>query len=176
MVGRLDLEPRTKVEGMLELGHPDDVQPAKTKSEGQELSGTEACGINRDLSSFFLLLSVGVIKECIVIFVAEFFGTAILLYCGCLCGMQFSSGIANPLAGPVGFGFTVTVIICIFGPISGAHINPSVTTCAIVYGLIPYWVSSFVVGITRLVKVAHEILNFTFTPVPHETPSQPPQS
>lgn len=73
-------------------------------------------------------------------FTAEFLGTAILMYAGCLCGVDLS-GSHSPLAGPVGFGFVVCMVISIFGNHSGAHINPSVTLCAILYGSIPWWVS-----------------------------------
>lgn len=87
-----------------------------------------------------ILISGDQIKKCLVIFIAEFLGTAVLMFSGCLCGVQFSD-TPNPLAGPVGFGFTVCMVISIFGPHSGAHVNPAVTLCAILYGSIPHWVS-----------------------------------
>lgn len=76
------------------------------------------------------------LKDMAAICCAEFVGTAILLYGGCLCTVQL--GGDNSLAGPLGFGFTVSVVICIFGPISAAHINPAVTLCAALYGSIEY--------------------------------------
>lgn len=80
------------------------------------------------------------IKKCIDVFLGEFLGTAMLMFSGCLCGVQLGSTEA-PLAGALGFGFIVCMVISIFGPISGAHINPSVSLCAVLYGSIPYWVS-----------------------------------
>lgn len=80
------------------------------------------------------------IKECLVLFTCEFIGSAILLFSGCLTTVQLWN-IEAPLSGGIGFGFTVCMIISIFGPISGAHVNPAVTLCACLYGSIPYWVS-----------------------------------
>lgn len=90
------------------------------------------------------LLLVKKIRECIVIFIAEFLGTAVLMYSGCLCGVQFTD-VPSPLAGALGFGFTVCMVISIFGPLSGAHVNPSVTLCAILYGSLDIWVSELLV-------------------------------
>lgn len=101
---------------------------------------------NRRLNQFPPFFSPGeIIKDCVVRFIAEFLGTAILMFCGCLCGMQFK-GSSDTIAGPLGFGFTVCMIISIFGIHSGAHLNPSVTLCAVLYGSLPSWVSRLSTG------------------------------
>lgn len=78
--------------------------------------------------------------ECLVIFLAEFLGSAVLLFNGCLCTVQFTES-PDSLVGSLGFGFTVAMVICMVGPHSGAHVNPSVTVCGILLGNLPPWVS-----------------------------------
>ncbi|HQV57132.1 MAG TPA: aquaporin [Ilumatobacteraceae bacterium] len=58
------------------------------------------------------------------IFVAELFGTAVLMLGG--LGLAILAG-ASPAMVAVGFGLTLMILVYILGPISGAHVNPAVT-------------------------------------------------
>ena len=60
-----------------------------------------------------------IIKKCI----AEFMGTFLLCYIG--CGASILNN--NPLASPLIFTFLIIGLASGFGPISGAHLNPSVS-------------------------------------------------
>ncbi|XP_058065625.1 aquaporin AQPAn.G-like [Anopheles bellator] len=67
-------------------------------------------------------------------FLGEFFGTGMLLFLGCLgCLDGFDHTTTNFSRG-ITFGFTVMVAIVTFGVVSGAHINPSVSIAAFIYG------------------------------------------
>jgi aquaporin Z len=55
---------------------------------------------------------------------AEFLGTLMLVLVG--CGAAVLSGW-NPLVTALAFGLAVLTAVCMFGPISGGHINPAVT-------------------------------------------------
>ncbi|XP_065200043.1 aquaporin-like isoform X2 [Planococcus citri] len=66
------------------------------------------------------------------VFVAEFLGTMLLLFFGCL-GLFANSTrfeILAPMQGGVVFGFVVASIIAAIGHISDAHLNPAVTLCS----------------------------------------------
>lgn len=69
----------------------------------------------------------------IQIFLAEFFGTACLMYFGCM-GLSRSIIAVDRLPtmqGGIVFGFIVASLIQAIGHISDAHLNPSVTLCAL---------------------------------------------
>ncbi|EFA04049.2 Aquaporin-like Protein [Tribolium castaneum] len=79
----------------------------------------------------------------ITIALAEFFGTAILLFIGCLgCTYRFPAGIGvkgveDLLHGSFAFGLAVMIAIQCFGHISGGHVNPSLTIAAVIVGYVP---------------------------------------
>ncbi|GAB0086586.1 aquaporin [Sergentomyia squamirostris] len=69
----------------------------------------------------------------IIKFAAEVAGTAILMFLGCGSCISGMGQTPNPLIITLSFGFAVTAIITMFGHISGAHLNPSVTLAALVF-------------------------------------------
>lgn len=60
-----------------------------------------------------------IVKKCL----AEFIGTFLLCYVGCGAAVLNN----NPIAGPLIFVFLIIGLASGFGPISGAHLNPSVS-------------------------------------------------
>lgn len=71
----------------------------------------------------------------ISVFLSELLGTALLVFFGCAGCLDWGNGI-NFLQVVLTFGFAVLICVQIFGCVSGAHINPSVTVAAVVYKLI----------------------------------------
>ncbi|XP_065219332.1 aquaporin AQPAe.a-like [Planococcus citri] len=70
------------------------------------------------------------------IFVAEVIATTFLLYFGCIGlipSLDNSSQSVTPLHAGILWGIVVLGCIVIFGPISGAHMNPAVTLSALIY-------------------------------------------
>lgn len=79
--------------------------------------------------------------------VAEFISTTFLLFLGCMaCIPATGLDIHPPMYAPFGFGLAVLFNITSFGHISGAHMNPSVTLSAILYGTmsIPLGIGYFI--------------------------------
>lgn len=74
-------------------------------------------------------------------FLGELVGTAFLLLFGCLGGLKWTEAEQPQFIGGFLFGLTVLTIIQCFGSISGAHLNPAVTLCAVMYRLISVPVS-----------------------------------
>jgi len=72
----------------------------------------------------------------ICMFLGELVGTTFLLLFGCMGNLNWS-GVEQPqFIGGFIFGLTVLSIIQCFGTISGAHLNPAVTLCALLYRII----------------------------------------
>ncbi|XP_058834355.1 aquaporin AQPAn.G-like isoform X2 [Topomyia yanbarensis] len=88
---------------------------------------------------------------CIVL--AEFLGTGILMFLGCMCTVTGFGHVPSNMSAGLGFGMTVMMVIIIFGCVSGAHINPSVSIAAWIYGtltlpmLILYIIAQFTGGL-----------------------------
>ncbi|XP_061517102.1 aquaporin AQPAn.G-like [Anopheles gambiae] len=67
-------------------------------------------------------------------FLAEFFGTATLMFLGCMGCLDGFDNVTTNLSRGIIFGFTVMIVILTFGVVSGAHINPVVSIAAYIYG------------------------------------------
>lgn len=77
----------------------------------------------------------------ISIFLAELFGTGLLVFLGCMgCVGNFEERPSHFQAA-FNFGLVVMIIIQCFGCVSGAHLNPTVTAAALVYKLVDPFVS-----------------------------------
>ncbi|MES2906764.1 MAG: aquaporin [Pseudomonadota bacterium] len=73
-------------------------------------------------------------------YVAEFFGTAVLVLLGCgsvTIGGFGEASAANITAIALTFGLAVTAMVYALGSISGAHINPAVTIASWAAGKLP---------------------------------------
>ncbi|MDR0975693.1 MAG: aquaporin [Christensenellaceae bacterium] len=57
-------------------------------------------------------------------YIAEFFGTAVLVFIA--CGVAAYTG-GSIVATSLAFGLTLLVLIAIIGPVSGCHVNPAVS-------------------------------------------------
>ncbi|KAI5698864.1 hypothetical protein M8J75_012874 [Diaphorina citri] len=67
----------------------------------------------------------------------EVLGTSMLMFFGCMSLVQGFSQAPIPSMQPgLMFGFVVSTVICIFGHISGAHLNPSVSVSAFLLEMI----------------------------------------
>ncbi|XP_053674585.1 aquaporin AQPAn.G-like [Anopheles nili] len=67
-------------------------------------------------------------------FLGEFFGTAMLMFLGCMGCLDGFDNITSNFSRGLIFGFTVMIVIVTFGAVSGAHINPVVSIAAFIYG------------------------------------------
>lgn len=74
-------------------------------------------------------------SECVSIFLAELFGTAILVFIGCSSCLVWN-GKSDLLQIVLSVGFAVLISVQVFGCVSGAHINPAVSVAAVIYNLI----------------------------------------
>lgn len=75
--------------------------------------------------------------ENISIFLAELFGTAILVFFSCSSCIKWSAnGQLDNLQIIFSCGIAVLISVQIFGCVSGAHINPCVTIAALIYNMI----------------------------------------
>lgn len=54
------------------------------------------------------------------------------MFVGCMGGITWTVAPAS-FVGGLNFGLVVMLIIQCYGTVSGAHLNPSVTLCAILY-------------------------------------------
>lgn len=75
--------------------------------------------------------------ENISIFLAELFGTALLVFLSCSSCIKWNpNGQLDGLQICLSCGFAVLISVQIFGCVSGAHINPCVTLGAAIYNII----------------------------------------
>ncbi|XP_025197871.1 aquaporin-like isoform X1 [Melanaphis sacchari] len=77
-------------------------------------------------------------QKLVLIFLAELFGTAFLMFFGCM-GLvpKYPGGELGEYSGAIAFAGIVAVTIVIIGRISDCHINPCVTLCALLLGKLP---------------------------------------
>lgn len=72
----------------------------------------------------------------IILFMGEFFGTAILMCIGCMgCVLEFPGG---PIIPSFAFGFAVLAAFQAVGHITGCHINPAVSVGILILGKISW--------------------------------------
>lgn len=107
-----------------------------TSKHGSEAAASDQC--SRD-SIKSLLCNIAVMKQkrfdnvCMVL--AELIGTGILVFFGCM-GCVPINGIPSGIYSAINFGFTIMMIVQIFGHISYAILNPAVVVAAVVNKLI----------------------------------------
>ena len=107
-----------------------------TSTHGSEATASDQCKTDSVKSS---LCKVAVMKQktfdnvCMVL--AELIGTGILVFLGCM-GCVPMNGIPSAISTVLNFGFTIMMIVQIFGHISFAILNPAVTVAAVVNKLI----------------------------------------
>lgn len=77
-------------------------------------------------------------RDVVSIVLAEFLGTGMLMFLGCMCCVAGFGNTPTNVSGGIGFGFTVMMVIHTFGVVSGAHINPSVSIAAFIYDLVTF--------------------------------------
>lgn len=81
------------------------------------------------------------------IIAAEFVATTLLLFLGCMTCVPID-GLTDqpPMYSAIGFGVVVLFLITSFGHLSGAHMNPSVTLSAVIWGSmsIPLGIAYFI--------------------------------
>ncbi|RZB40995.1 aquaporin AQPAe.a-like [Asbolus verrucosus] len=101
---------------------------------------------------------------------AEFVGTALLVFLTCMgCTKGMSEGSIPVLQLSLASGLSVTTAIQIFGHISGAHVNPAITLCAVIMGEIsltsvPIYVGSQIAGsLTGYALLTACLVEFTAT-------------
>ncbi|KAK4879665.1 hypothetical protein RN001_007811 [Aquatica leii] len=75
----------------------------------------------------------------VILCASEFFGTAILVFLGCMsCAVGLSGGSVPHEQIALSFGLAVMLSVQTFGHISGSHINPMVTIAGAVSGKLPF--------------------------------------
>nr|AHB86602.2 aquaporin 4-like protein [Bactericera cockerelli] len=75
----------------------------------------------------------GMLQRILTLCLAELLGTSFLMFFGCMSLVSgFSQAPVSDMQPALVFGFVVSTIIVVFGHISGAHLNPSVTVAALV--------------------------------------------
>ncbi|XP_041786038.1 uncharacterized protein LOC121601271 [Anopheles merus] len=68
------------------------------------------------------------------LFLAEFFGTAMLLFGGCMAGIDGFDNVTSNISRGITFGMVVMMAFITFSATSGAIINPVVSLAAYIYG------------------------------------------
>lgn len=69
-------------------------------------------------------------------FVAELFGTAFLMFGGCIGGLSLDGDKVQGFIACLSFGLVILILIQCYGHISGAHFNPAVTAAAVIFRMI----------------------------------------
>ncbi|KAI4465196.1 aquaporin transporter [Holotrichia oblita] len=92
-------------------------------------------------SKYFIFIPDGrrkkaVIENILELFVAEFVGTGLLLFLGCMgCAVAPNSyPIVSHYFHALTFGLAVLICVQIIAHISGAHLNPAVTIATVIFG------------------------------------------
>jgi aquaporin related protein len=81
----------------------------------------------------------------LILFSAEVIATSILMFIGCMgCVDKYENFSPNLASISAGFGFAVMLAINIFGCVSGAHMNPTITMAAWIYKLMDFTVRTFI--------------------------------
>lgn len=70
--------------------------------------------------------------DAISVLLAELIGIALVMFFGCMGCLPYG-GTTNHLEVVLNFGFIIMSMIQVFGYISGAYLNPSVTIAAVIY-------------------------------------------
>lgn len=108
--------------------------------------------------------------DAVTVILAELIGIALVMFFGCMGCISYG-GTTTHLQTVLNFGFIIMSMIQIFGYISGAYINPSVTVAALIYEkltvkmamfyIIAQIIGSFIgVGLLRVVAPS-KLLNET---------------
>uniref|UniRef100_A0A182J383 Uncharacterized protein n=1 Tax=Anopheles atroparvus TaxID=41427 RepID=A0A182J383_ANOAO len=74
----------------------------------------------------------------LIVFLAEFFGTAVLLFGGCMAGLDGFDNITTNVSRGLTFGMVVMMVFITFSATSGAIINPVVSLAAYIYGTLSF--------------------------------------
>ncbi|KAL0280365.1 UNVERIFIED_CONTAM: hypothetical protein PYX00_001677 [Menopon gallinae] len=98
---------------------------------------------------------------------AEFGGTAVLLFVGCLGCLG-----SVPYQASVSFGMGLITAIQIFGHISGGHFNPAVTLSAVIFNMLSVPVAIIYVLAQLVGAIAGHSLAMFLAPLEHNTRSQ----
>ncbi|XP_035919975.1 aquaporin AQPAn.G-like [Anopheles stephensi] len=72
------------------------------------------------------------------LFLAEFFGTGMLLFGGCMAGLDGFDNVTSNLSRGITFGMVVMMAFITFSATSGAIINPVVSLAAYIYGTLSF--------------------------------------
>ncbi|XP_052888209.1 aquaporin AQPAn.G-like [Anopheles moucheti] len=72
------------------------------------------------------------------LFLAEFFGTGMLLFGGCMAGLDGFDNITTNVSRGITFGMVVMMAFITFSATSGAIINPVVSLAAYIYGTLSF--------------------------------------
>lgn len=79
-----------------------------------------------------------VVWKAVIIFLSEFFGTAVLLFGGCMAGLDGFDNITTNVSRGLTFGMIVMMVFITFSATSGAFINPVVSMAAYIYGILSF--------------------------------------
>lgn len=106
-----------------------------TMSNGTQIHN-EAGGLPNEKIKPSTLMAMGETwRNVLKVLLAEFVSTMLLIFLGCMtCVPLKGFDLPPPMYSPIGFGMVVLFNITAFGHISGAHMNPSVTLSAVIWG------------------------------------------
>ncbi|XP_031342350.1 aquaporin AQPAe.a-like isoform X1 [Photinus pyralis] len=93
----------------------------------------------KQTSEKFILMDKLSTVERVILCASELFGTAILVFLGCMsCAIGLSGGNVPHVQISFAFGLAVMLSVQTFGHISGSHINPIITIAAAVTGQLAF--------------------------------------